>query len=42
MYTNQCNFDLLFSNEKDVLMQSVNMLIDQLEEEENFDIATGN
>jgi len=44
MYTNQCNFDLLFSNEKDVLLQSVNMLIDQLEEEEeveNFDIATG-
>lgn len=30
-----CNFDLLFSNEKDVLIQSINMLIDQFEEDES-------
>lgn len=38
--TKNCNFELLFTNEKDVLLQSINLLIEQFEEDDvNLDIA---
>ncbi len=39
-YSKNCNVELLFTNEKDVLIQSVNLLLQQFEEEEEvLDIA---
>ncbi|MDX2174547.1 MAG: glucosaminidase domain-containing protein [Bacteroidota bacterium] len=41
-YYPNCNIDLLFSNEKDILVQSINMMVDQFEEDEESDIAGNN
>jgi hypothetical protein len=37
-----CNIELLFSNEKDILIQSVNMLVEQFEEDEDTAIDIAN
>ena len=40
IYDKNCNLNLLFSNEKDVLIQNINMLINQFEDKSETDIVT--
>ncbi len=40
MYDKNCNLNLLFSNEKDVLIQNINMLINQFEDKTETSVVT--